>query len=56
MKTLCYFLMGVIGTALFFWMMICGWGLEIQSLVPIIIYYIWTLIHITVVCVINKGD
>ena len=49
MKILCYFLMSIISTALFFWMMISGWGLKIQSIAPIIIYYIWTIIHMTIV-------
>lgn len=50
MKALCYFLMSIIGAALFFWMMIGGWGLKIQSIVPIIVYYVWLIVHMTIVC------
>lgn len=41
MSYLCRLLMGIIGIGMFFWMMIKGWGLEIRSLTPIILYYIW---------------
>ena len=50
MKTWTYFLMYLIGLGLFFFMMLKGWGLEIENIFPVILYYCWTFIS-TMACV-----
>ena len=44
MKTWCTLLMFFIGMALFFLMMIEGWGLTIERAWPIVVYYVWSFI------------
>ena len=56
MGTLCKFLLGVIGFGLFFYMMICGWGLSVKAIWPIIIYYVFWFISLLVILTIDQVE
>jgi len=56
MESLCMFLLGIIGIGLFFYMMICGWGLEIKAGWPIIAYYVFWVFSLAVREYIKKKE
>lgn len=56
MKHFCKFLMGIVGFALFFLMMIKGWGLELKAVWPLVVYYSWWFFSLLVFMTIEKGE